>query len=260
MSKLPQELVDRIIDQVHDRKSLKACCLVCSQWSVRSRKHLFARVEFADVEDLQRWCARIHPGPSGLSSLVEDLSLSECIPPVFIPSWLDLYDFSDAAPHLQSFSGLRVLKIWRWRMSTDRVSLKLHSFGSSLENVTHLVLRDVSVHPLTLAMFVSHFPRLDDLSLFGIHPVMFDGTDDLHRRLRADIVQTHPGGKLSVAHRPTDRSQKGVFEAITLLEPRFQKIVLTDIDYDEWRDYWPLVEACGGSLEELKILVGTMGE
>ena len=115
-------------------------------------------------------------------------------------------------------------------MSADRVSLKLRSFGSSLENVTHLTLRDVSVHPLTLAMFLSHFPRLDDLSLFGIHPVMFDGTDDLHRRLRVDIVPTHPGGKLSVTRRPTDRSQKGGFDAITLLEPRFRQVVLTNID------------------------------
>jgi len=50
-------------------------------------------------------------------------------------------------------------------MSTDRVSLILHSFGPSFENVTHLTLGDVILYPLTLAVFVSHFPHLDDLSI-----------------------------------------------------------------------------------------------
>ena len=46
MPELPQELIDRIIDHVDDTTSLKACSLVCSQWSPRSRKHLFVQVEF----------------------------------------------------------------------------------------------------------------------------------------------------------------------------------------------------------------------
>ena len=115
MSELPQELIDHIIDYVDDRKSLEACSLVSSQWSARSQKHLFVRVDFSSTRDLQRWCARIRPGPSGLSSFVEELSISEyhhsCTLPS--PSWLHSSILSSAASHFRSFSALRVLEITR---------------------------------------------------------------------------------------------------------------------------------------------------
>jgi hypothetical protein len=62
MSGLPREL----LDHVDDRKSLTAYSFAWTQWSARSRKHLFVRVKIAS---LQRWCARIRPGPSGLDIL-----------------------------------------------------------------------------------------------------------------------------------------------------------------------------------------------
>ena len=44
---LPQEIVDLIIDLLHDEPAtLKACCIVSKSWIPRTRKHLFARVEF----------------------------------------------------------------------------------------------------------------------------------------------------------------------------------------------------------------------
>ena len=151
MPELPQELVDRIIDHVDDRNSLKACSLVSSRWSARSRKYLFVRVEFRCEEDLQRWYACISPGPSWPSSLVEHLTLPEHKPLSTLPCLHPLV-LSNAAPLFQSFSALRVLEIWNWRMSTDRVSPMLHSFGSSLENVTHLTLGSVAIYSSTLAM------------------------------------------------------------------------------------------------------------
>jgi len=262
--RLPQELIDHIIDHVNDRESLKACSFVCSQWSPRTRKHLFSQVEFASQRDLERWCARIHPGPSGLPSLVEDLTLSEYhphhSPKSPLPFWLRSPIFTNAAPHFQSFSALRVLEIQRWLMSIGRISSMVHSFGSSLENVTRLTLRDVTAYPRTLAMFVSHFPRLDDLSVSIIYlPRILDGTGDLHPRFRGDIVPIHPRGYFSVSNILV-RVPKGVFKAITLLEPRFRQITLAHASYGVWRDYWPLVEACAGSLEELRILADVTGE
>jgi len=259
MSGLPQELIDHIIDQAHDRESLKACSLVCSQWSARSRKHLFVRVEFAFIRDLQEWCARIRPGTSGLSSLVEDLSIAEHCrsPTLFSPSWLRQSTISDAASHLQSFSGLRALEIWTWEMSTDQVSTMLHSFGSSLQNVTRLSLCYVIVHPSTFAMFVGHFPRLNDLFIDPLGSL--DDTGDSYRGFHVDIVPTYPRGEFSTSHHP-DQLPKGVFEVITLLEPRFHRVSLKGVNCGAWRDYWPVIEACAGSLEELHILEARSSE
>ena len=262
MSRLPQELIDRIIDHIRDRKSLKACSLVCSRWSPRSQKHLFVRVEFASIRYLQRWCACIRSGPLGISSLVEHLTLSEdqlsyTLPS---PSWLHSSILTNAAPHFQSFSALRALEIRRWRMTTHRISLVIHSFGSSLKNVTRLTLADVTVHPSTLTMFISHFPRLDDLSISVINPPrMLEGTGDSHRGVLGEIFPTHPRGKFSASDISVYQVPE-VFKAITLLEPRFHRVTLDCDSYKSWRDYWPLVEACAGSLEELQILTDATGE
>jgi len=263
MSRLPQELIDHIIDYVDDRDSLKACSLVCIQWSARSRKHLFVQVDFISVRNLRRWCACIRPGSSGPSSLVKTLVLSGFYPSSmsFSTSELNPSALSNAIFHLQSFSALRVLTIWEWCMTTDHVSSMLHSFGPSLENVTRLTLGQIVIHPAILTMFISHFPRLDDLSISTIGlPKALDLVCDPHHEPDIGIFSTHPRGKFHASGIPTCRVPKKVFEAIAILEPRFHRVTLTHINYDTWRDYWPLVEACAESLEELHILASVAGE
>jgi len=258
MSGLPQELIDRIIDHVDDGISLRACSLVSSRWSPRSRKHLFAQVELASISDLQRWCARIHPGPSGLSSLVEHLTLSESHPSSTSPSpsWLHPSILTDAAPHFQSFSALRALEARRWCMTTDRISLVIHSLGSSIKNVTRLTLGNVTVHPSTLTMFIGYFPHLVNLSISAVNlPMTLEGTGDSHREFHGEIFPTHPRGEFNAY-----QVSGGVFKTIALLEPRFHRVTLNCESYGSWREYWPLVEACGGSLEELQILTDATSE
>ena len=266
MPRLPQELIDHIIDYIHDRKSLKACSLVSSQWSLRTRKHLFAQIEFTSMRDLQRWCARIRPGPSGLSPFVEDLTLSEYHSTTTSPSpsWLHSSILINAATHFRSFSALRALEVQRWCMSTDRTSSMLRSFDSSLQNVTRLTLRNVIIYSSTLAVFVSNFPRLNDLSISaaGFRPsTRRNGTGDSHRGSHTDIVPTYPRGEFSASGVSIlFQAPKEIFAGITLLEPRFHRVTLAYVSYNAWRDYWPLVEACAGSLEELRILANATGE
>jgi len=262
MSRLPQELVDRTIDHVNDRDSLKACSLVCSRWYPRSQKNLFSQVEFASKEDLEHWCACIRPGPSGPSSLVEHLTLSENYPPLpRSPSWIVSSTVIGAAPQLQSLSALRALEVRRWCICTTSVVSMLHLFGSSLRNVTRLTLRNVVVqviHPSTLTMFFGHFPCLDDLSISVVNPYVVRLTKHLRKvdpAIRSEIVPTHPRGEFNAYQVPG-----GVFEIITLLEPQFHRVILDCDSYESWSDYWPLVGACAGSLEELHIFTSATGE
>jgi len=145
-------------------------------------------------------------------------------------------------------------------MQTTGVVSMLHSFGSSLENVTRLTLRDVAFHVIhrsTLGMFFSHFPRLDDLSISTINHY----TERVDRHLlevkptiRSEIVPTRPRGEFSVR-----KALPKVLEIITLLEPRFHRVILDCNSYVS-KYYWPLVEACAGSLEELHIHANATGE
>ena len=105
----------------------------------------------------------------------------------------------------------------------------LHSFGSSLENVTRLTLRDVVVqlvHPSTLRMFFGHFPHLDDLSISAINvytTMVGRHLLEVDPAIRGDIdiVPTHPRGEFSAYQVP-----EGVLKVITLLEPQFHRVTL----------------------------------
>ncbi|KAF8504129.1 hypothetical protein JB92DRAFT_2738567, partial [Gautieria morchelliformis] len=48
----PQELIDAVIDNLHeDHGALLACSLVCRSWLPSSQRHLFRRVTFGLDED-----------------------------------------------------------------------------------------------------------------------------------------------------------------------------------------------------------------
>jgi len=249
MPELPQELIDAIIDHVYDRRTLKACSLVCSQWSARSRKYLFARVQLSSETDFRRWYARIRPGPSGPSSLVKCLYLAEC-------------HLRPRRVQLESFSGLRTLIIRRWKMSIVQASSMLQCLGPLLKNVTRLTLGEIFFHPLTLATFVSHFPRLRDLSIENTCTLAepLEGTDNSCHWFHDGVVPTYPHREFTASGPSRVQRPKEILEGIILLEPRFRRISLEYADHHGWRDFWPLIEACGGSLEVLHICVAMGGE
>ena len=60
---LPPEILDLVIDQLHDKPTtLKACCLVSKSCISRTRKHLFAHVGF-DLSTFESWM-KVFPDPS----------------------------------------------------------------------------------------------------------------------------------------------------------------------------------------------------
>ena len=61
---LPPEMLDHIVDLLHDTKhALRNCCIVSKSWIPRARKHLFADIRFCVAEDLQSW-SKMFPDPS----------------------------------------------------------------------------------------------------------------------------------------------------------------------------------------------------
>ena len=64
MSNLPCELLDHIVDLLHDSKTpLKNSCLVSKSWVARTRRHLFAEVHFRTAQSLESW-KKTFPDPS----------------------------------------------------------------------------------------------------------------------------------------------------------------------------------------------------
>jgi len=61
---LPQETLDHIVDFLHDKpEALKTCCLASKSWIPRTRRHLFAKIEFGSPKDLKLW-KNTFPDPS----------------------------------------------------------------------------------------------------------------------------------------------------------------------------------------------------
>ena len=53
---LPLEALDYVVDFLHDESpTLKECCLVSKSWVSRTRKHLFARIQFCSADNLKSW-------------------------------------------------------------------------------------------------------------------------------------------------------------------------------------------------------------
>jgi hypothetical protein len=64
-SSLPPEILDLIVDHLHDEPTaLKACCVVSKSWIQRTRTHLFASVEFCSpAPPIELW-KKSFPDPS----------------------------------------------------------------------------------------------------------------------------------------------------------------------------------------------------
>ena len=65
-SRLPSELFDHLVDLFHDQpETLKRCCLVSTSWVSRARKHLYSRIVFHSLTNLNAWKdAFPHPAAS----------------------------------------------------------------------------------------------------------------------------------------------------------------------------------------------------
>ena len=56
MSNLPGEILDHIVDLLHDSQiPLRNCCLVSKSWIPRTRRHLFAEIRFQTSRNLLSW-------------------------------------------------------------------------------------------------------------------------------------------------------------------------------------------------------------
>ena len=187
------ELIDHImimiIDLVNDRETLEACSLV-SLWpetSIRTSRIHHRGPATLVCPDLPRTVGAILPrrgsDPIGVPSLVRVTFAN-------LASLINLHRCRFSFPVLFRASGAGGSEMARHECHC--VSSVLHSFGSSLENATRLTLRKVTIHPSTLAMFVGHFPRLDDLSVSVVNVLrMLEGTGDLYQVLK---------GYRSIAH------------------------------------------------------------
>ena len=155
---LPAELLDHIIDHLHDdKRALSNCCLVSKSWIPRTRKHLFANIHFFDERDL-RWWKRAFPDPS--------TSPARYAKSIFIGSPRVLEDAeANGGGWLRPFSRVTrmAVKLRSYESLTSTVPLvSFHGFSPVIKS---LYLSFIALPPPHIFDLIVSFPLLEHLCL-----------------------------------------------------------------------------------------------
>ena len=163
MTNLPQELIDKIIDelaQFNSTQSLRASCLVQKRWVEPSRKHLFKEISLYAVDDFRDWIKFIPIGPGGPYHHVRSLGYRQG------PAVLGPKQLLDLHPgHFTSFTRLESLQIFNLSLRRFNPTSMKKAFEPVGRFVRTLVVKDVVLTLNSLLMFLVHFPRLQALHL-----------------------------------------------------------------------------------------------
>ena len=156
---LPPELLDIIVDHLHDEPAaLKACCLVSKSWVLRARIHLFAHVSFHSSRPFESWM-KAFPDPfNSPAHYTRILHLSRFnVATVAIP---------DVHPWVHSFNNVVDLRVATLGLDDHYVPLtQLRGLSPTLKSLS----LSYSFAPLSDSLnFICSFPLLEDLALSSL--------------------------------------------------------------------------------------------
>ncbi|PBK80555.1 hypothetical protein ARMGADRAFT_1020828 [Armillaria gallica] len=170
MSALPPEIVDTVIDYLHnDKAALEACALVCKSWSISSRYHLFdehgVSVKPSNIHD---FLSDISHSQSFLKNRLGCLTLRTdfSFGPLQTFGWNDV---TVSLPHLPKLISLR------FHSQTQHIRFSYHFLPlifspQTLQNITHLEIVRTSVQAAEdIISLMSLFPKLREAQFSRIH-------------------------------------------------------------------------------------------
>jgi hypothetical protein len=171
--RLPTEILDYIVDHLHDTEdALRNCCLVSKSWVPRTRKHLFAYIWFPTAESLESW-ETTFPDPLTSPARHAKTLLIDC-PQVVTAADAD----AEARGWITGFSRVVHLEVGARGSFVDPVSfVPFHRLSPILKSlcVTLFALSSPHIFDLILS-----FPLLEDLTVTIHHKALAyndDGSD-----------------------------------------------------------------------------------
>ncbi|PIL32738.1 hypothetical protein GSI_04853 [Ganoderma sinense ZZ0214-1] len=155
----PNELVDRIIDHLHnDAVVLSACALVRSSWIPTVRYHRFRRVLLGPPASIHSFNALLQTSPD-VAPYVSHLDI--------LHNWSDDKNMAPLCTLLSTTPRLRGLHLGYMDLEPDKFRAICFALPTSLEHVelNHLYLRTGTLGDLVLLW--SRLPRLRSFILIG---------------------------------------------------------------------------------------------
>jgi hypothetical protein len=232
---IPPEILDLIVDHLHDEPiTLKACCVVSKSWIQRTRTHLFASVEFRPPAPRVELWKKAFPDPSNSPAHHTRSLTIRGIPAVTVAD-------ADAGGWIRTFCNL--VHLYLESLSWKGVSLvPFHGLSPTLRSL-HLI----STSPEVLDLICS-FPLLEDLAMIPLSrgSDVWD-TPPTSPKLTGSLSLSTFGGILPVACRLLSLPDGLHFTKITVaLYEGIQSVI-------------DLVLKCSGTLESISIFYSTPG-
>lgn len=247
--RLPQELLDRIIDFLYDDvAALRSSCLVHTRWIPPCRNHLFASVTFHELFDLEVWADSFPSVPHSPAKYVRNLSIAGL--------WASLGDEKFNPDELEepllaqfrSFENVRKLVF---------TAINLHPSSSPETFFSHVQSSLTSLEfyspfpttPAELLHFVCSFPHLEDLTVTGPNIWLEE------REKRYIGLQKSPplGGKLMLVGF-SDPGGAFITRLVDLPDSvSFRSIELDFIGMEDYQPVGRLIKACASTLELLQL-------
>jgi hypothetical protein len=237
---LPQEILDLIADHLHNEPTtLKACCVVSKSWIPRTRKHLFASVEFHDKQSHIELWKEAFPDPSTSPARYTRRLSIRGIQPIIAAD-------TDVGGWIRAFRNLAHLHLESIGREDRQVSLvPFHGLSPTLKSLS---LTFITLEVLDL---ICSFPLLDDLALFpprGGDNTEVWNTPSTSPKLTGSLTLRTFGGIL-----PVSRRLVGLPGGL-----RFTKIMIGCIKEDVKSTMY-LVSMCTDTLEYLGVYHVTPG-
>ena len=156
--RLPEELLDHIVDFLHDEEyALKNCSLVSKPWISRARKHLFASIKFRPEKNLGLW-KETFPDPSTSPACYARTLIIGC-------SHLITAADVEAGGWIRGFSQVVHLEVGGERLDTRESTVPLLALRGLSPFVKSLRVDFVVLpYPPALDLILS-FPLLEDLAI-----------------------------------------------------------------------------------------------
>ena len=159
--RLPAELLDYIVDLLHNtRDALKSCCLVSKSWIARARKHLFANIAFGPQGNVsvELWKVTF-PEPS---------TSPACYTRSLVIKYPMAVATADAGEGgwITTFSQVEDFQFDFLTMTINPMSISylvpFHGFSPILKSLSVMY---TAFHPSGLFNLIQSFPRLESLYL-----------------------------------------------------------------------------------------------
>jgi len=239
--RLPVELLDRIVDNLHGaERALSNCCLISKSWIPRARKHLFADVRFVTEEDLELW-KEMFPDPSTSPARYTKYLLVHCLHVVTVAD-------ADVDGWIRGFS--RAVHLTLGSYNRRAVSLlPFHGFSPAIKSL----YVGFDSHPSSqIAGLILSFPLLEDLAVNSSHLV---GDHSDGSRGLPTIVQPSNPPKLTGTLELVTRNAGPVIRPLLSLPGgfHFRKLTLTWCFGTNVSRTTAFMEKCAHTLESLDI-------